>query len=635
MTRQEQLEFCKKCTNRQSDIHQGLLCRLTGEKADFETSCEHFNHDEYVKDTVIDTANDTDQSILRGLDANSLNQLKEHQDFYYALIGGLLASLISGVLWAAITVSTQYQIGYMAIGVGLIVGFAVRFFGAGIDHKFGFLGAGLALLGCLSGNLFSEVGFYAHAESLSYIEVLSYLNINIIIDILVDSFSPMDILFYGIAVFEGYKLAFRRVSELEIKMIQDNQSEGFPANYRLRMPLVIVSIVAMGFFLITVNNGVSGFQTYTYESGKRMSEGELVHSKENGKWTYWYENGNTQLIAHFTEGTPDSLWQWFNESGQLMREGYYRSGIEHGLWISYYDNGVKLDSGRYEDGRMTGLWKNWYETSQLQQEGNYHRSQQEGIWRSYHENGQLASEGMMKAGMAHGIWKHYFESGKPESILNHKDEETVLIQDVWNEQGIQLVKAGNGHFKTYFTSGQLLAEGQVKEGLQQGKWLTYYENGQLQEEGIYANNIYQINHSWAPDGKAMVVDGNGYYTSYYADMKKVLESGSIVDGLRDGNWITLYETSQSTYLEHFYEAGRESGEIKFYFETGELYAYGTVEDNKKEGEWTWYHNNGLVSSTVNFIQDKKEGIQSMWNEVGDLTKEEYYTNGELTEEKLF
>ncbi|MBS2213659.1 hypothetical protein KEM09_19780 [Carboxylicivirga mesophila] len=635
MTRQEQLAFCKKCTNRQSDIQQGLLCRLTGEKADFETSCKHFKRDEYVKDTVIDTANDTDQSILRGLDANSLNQLKEHQDFYYALIGGLLASLISGVLWAAITVSTQYQIGYMAIGVGLIVGFAVRFFGAGIDQKFGFLGAGLALLGCLSGNLFSEVGFYAHAESLSYIEVLSYLNFGIIIDILVESFSPMDILFYGIAVFEGYKLAFRRVSELEIKMIQENKSEGFPANYKLRMPLVIVSIVVMGFFLITVNSGVSGFQTYTYESGKRMSEGELVHSKENGKWTYWYENGNTQLIAHFTEGTPDSLWQWFNESGQLVREGYYRSGLEHGLWTSYYDNGVKLDSGRYEDGRMTGLWKNWYDTSQLQQEGNYHRSLQEGIWKSYHENGQLASEGMMKDGMAHGIWRHYFESGKPENILNHKDEETVLIQDTWNEQGIQLVKAGNGHFKTYFASGQLLAEGLVKEGLQHGKWLTYYENGQLQEEGVYANSTYQINHSWNPDGKAMVVDGNGYYTSYYADMKKVLESGSIVDGLRDGNWITLYETTQSTYLEHFYEAGRESGDMKIYFETGELFAAGTVKDNKKEGEWTWYHNNGLVSSTVNFVQDKKEGIQSMWNEVGELSKEEYYTNGELTEEKLF
>ncbi|WP_430817755.1 hypothetical protein [Carboxylicivirga sp. RSCT41] len=611
------------------------MCRLTGEKADFETSCEHYNRDEHVKETVIESADETDQTILNSLDTNILNKLKDHQDFYYAIVGGLLASFISGVIWAAITVSTEYQVGYMAIGVGLIVGFAVRFFGAGIDQKFGVLGAILALLGCLSGNLFSQVGFFAHAESLSYLEVLSYLDPGTIISILVESFSAMDILFYGIAIFEGYKLAFRRVSEFEIKMMQENKSEGFPANYKLRMPLVIVSIVVMGGFFITVNNGVSGFKTYTYESGKPMSEGELVHSKEEGKWTYWYENGNTQLIAHFSEGTPDSLWQWFNESGHIVREGHYKSGLEHGIWLSYYDNGAKLDSGRYEEGRMTGWWKNWYETAQLQQEGNYLRSRQDGIWRSYHENGQLASEGKMDKGISSGQWKHYYNNGKPESILFHKDEETVIIEDVWDENGHQHVKNGEGHFKLFHSNGQVMTEGQVKEGLQKGEWLSYYENGQLKEEGVYEGDLYLINNTWKSDGTAMVVDGNGYYQSFYDDEIKVHESGSILNGLREGNWISLYETTQSTYQEQYYKAGRRSGETKIYFETGELYAIGSIEDNKREGEWTWYHGNGLISSTANFVNDKKEGKQSMWNEVGELTKEEFYSNGELTEEKLF
>ncbi|WP_289054719.1 toxin-antitoxin system YwqK family antitoxin [Carboxylicivirga marina] len=635
MNRQEQLEFCKKCTNRQSDFKQGLLCRLTNEKADFEDNCEHYERDEHVKETIIESADETDQNILLTLNDDILNVLRAHQDFYYAIIGGLLASLISGVIWAAITVSTEYQIGYMAIGVGLIVGFAVRFFGAGIDQKFGFLGAGLALLGCLSGNLFSQVGFYAHEASLSYLEVLSYLDLSAIINILIESFSPMDVLFYGIALYEGYKLAFRRVSELDIKLIQENKSEGLPTNSKLRMPLVVVSIIAIGFFLITVNNGVSGFKTYQYESGKRMSEGELKNSKEEGKWTYWYENGNAQLIAHYTEGTPDSLWQWFDEEGTLIREGHYKLGLEHGVWMSYYENGARLDSGQYNDGRMSGLWKAWYANGQLQQIGDYKRSLQDGPWTLYHENGQVASEGLMKEGSSTGEWKNYFESGQMESIFMHKDNEPALIQNVWNEEGQQLVKDGEGTYKTYYITGQLMSEGKIKDAHQHGKWLSYYDNGQLQEEGNYDGELYKINNSWDKSGKAMVVDGNGYYKSFYADGNKIFESGSIVFGLREGTWNTLFESTQTVYQEQNYKAGLQSGIVNIYFESGDLYASGSMKDNKRDGEWSWFHGNGLISSTVNFVADKKEGKQTMWSEVGDITKEEFYSNGELTEEKVF
>jgi hypothetical protein len=44
MTRNEQLQFCKKCTNRKMDF-QGLICSLTGEKANFEETCPDFKID--------------------------------------------------------------------------------------------------------------------------------------------------------------------------------------------------------------------------------------------------------------------------------------------------------------------------------------------------------------------------------------------------------------------------------------------------------------------------------------------------------------------------------------------------------------------------------------------------------------
>src|SRR5690348_8928868 len=79
-------------------------------------------------------------------------ELQKQQDPVYAIVGGLSAALLSAVLWAVITVATKYQIGYMAVGVGLLVGFAVRLFGAGVDQYFGIIGAFFSLLGCLLGN---------------------------------------------------------------------------------------------------------------------------------------------------------------------------------------------------------------------------------------------------------------------------------------------------------------------------------------------------------------------------------------------------------------------------------------------------------------------------------------------------
>lgn len=50
MTRQEQLKFCRVCHNKQMS-KQGLICKLTAAKADFDPECDNFDLDEkaYLK----------------------------------------------------------------------------------------------------------------------------------------------------------------------------------------------------------------------------------------------------------------------------------------------------------------------------------------------------------------------------------------------------------------------------------------------------------------------------------------------------------------------------------------------------------------------------------------------------------
>lgn len=162
----------------------------------------------------------TPESTQPILDQEKIKQYIEaqklEQNFLMALLAGTAASLVGAFAWALVSVTTGYQIGYMAIGVGLLVAYAVRHFGKGIDSHFGYAGAGLALLGCLLGNFFSIIGFAGQTEGLSYSMIFSVLNFSMIGDLMGDAFSPIDLLFYGLAAYEGYKFSFRKFTQEEI-----------------------------------------------------------------------------------------------------------------------------------------------------------------------------------------------------------------------------------------------------------------------------------------------------------------------------------------------------------------------------------------------------------------------------------
>ena len=146
----------------------------------------------------------------------ALDQLRSQQNLIAGSLAGLAASLVGAGLWAVVTVVTGYQIGWMAVGVGFAVGLAMRIAGKGIDNVFGIVGAALAFFGCAVGNLFTVCAMVAKQESMALMDVLSQLDLSLIRELMVATFSPMDLLFYGIAIYEGYKLSFRQLSQQDL-----------------------------------------------------------------------------------------------------------------------------------------------------------------------------------------------------------------------------------------------------------------------------------------------------------------------------------------------------------------------------------------------------------------------------------
>ena len=141
-----------------------------------------------------------------------LSGIQDSQNLSMGITAGLATAIVGGILWAVISYYTRYQSGFMAIGVGFLVGLSIRHFGKGKDLSFSIAGAFLSLIGCLLGNIFTICTYISVDEGIGIFEVLADLDYATIPDILMATFEPMDALFYGLAIYQGFKSSVIRTA---------------------------------------------------------------------------------------------------------------------------------------------------------------------------------------------------------------------------------------------------------------------------------------------------------------------------------------------------------------------------------------------------------------------------------------
>ena len=137
---------------------------------------------------------------------------REEQNLVMGTLYGLFAALAGAAVWAGATIATGYQVGWLAVGIGFLVGIAVRAGGKGIDQVYGIVGGLLALFGCALGNLVTVAWFVSQEYGVPISEVLEGMDPAMAIEMMATTFQLMDLLFYGLAVYFGYRYAFRQLT---------------------------------------------------------------------------------------------------------------------------------------------------------------------------------------------------------------------------------------------------------------------------------------------------------------------------------------------------------------------------------------------------------------------------------------
>lgn len=130
---------------------------------------------------------------------------------FVALIAGLGTALLGAIVWSVITVETGLHLGFLAIGLGLLIILVVRRLGAGSTRAFGTIGAFCALVGCFLGTLFTACGTFAAAHGRSTVLIIAQVmdDPHMGLQLMQATLKPRDLIFYAIAILGAYKLSRR------------------------------------------------------------------------------------------------------------------------------------------------------------------------------------------------------------------------------------------------------------------------------------------------------------------------------------------------------------------------------------------------------------------------------------------
>jgi hypothetical protein len=130
------------------------------------------------------------------------------------MLGGGVAALVGGALWALIVSLTGYVIGYMAWGIGLLAGFAVVYSAGGRRGvSLQTLAVGASVLGITLGKYFTFCYFLKQAvaqrqgaEIAARIPIVSKGLVLVFVNALPRLLSPFDLLWVVLAVLTAWRI---------------------------------------------------------------------------------------------------------------------------------------------------------------------------------------------------------------------------------------------------------------------------------------------------------------------------------------------------------------------------------------------------------------------------------------------
>ena len=619
MTREEQLKYCKICNHKKLDIKQGLICKLSGEKADFQNTCQYFEKSEEAK--KLEFSSQAKVQKLRK--PRKLNYFKTTINILYWFTFALLPiSIIFQTLnWPGGAIS-------MVLGLfGISIYYLLKSIRDFVKKNFTLLSISLHILiifmsviiftkylhwpfGDVPGVIIVPIFFVISVLYLSKAIYKSPLNwkLLILVSLYVISIIPMLI---------SFKNGPRKLIINEWLPESINNEEKRNENWAW----FIDENSGQGMWVpignkTTVKNGK---YTLFFCNGEIRQKGEFQDGIDSDT-IYYYDIKGTLIIKEFTNENgevkkfiSDGKYKFYYPTCQLESQGEIKNNELINSFISYYING-KMKNKLLQTNDSTWVFMNFYSNGIMADSGMAINEKYNGLIKKWYQNGQLKVSTYYINNVEHGTRFWYFKNGQIKERLNFVHGKYNGLMEIWyqngqkNEETEYLNGIRNGKYLVWHSNGQQNQIGSYKNGELYGKLTMWHKNGQLELESTYIND--------SPDGELKMWFSNGkmHQHAYYKSKKL------------NGPYIEWFENGQIQIVSKYIN-NLMNGISIWYYENGQINTKCNFSKNIKNGFLVSYYKNGNLKSKGLFKNDKEEGIVLHYFENGNLKSKENYTKG--------
>lgn len=178
--------------------------------------------------TVTAAVADIPEKSPRELDPQqaAVDELREYykgeQNLPVGVAAGVFTGIAGAIPWALISFLVDRSINWMAVLLGVLIGWSIRETGRGVEKKFGIFGAFITFICILFANILAAAMFIAKTEAISLLKVISGMveHPGMVVDTIKIMFSPFDIVYFLLALGAGYYFAFRRITTADLKRVK-------------------------------------------------------------------------------------------------------------------------------------------------------------------------------------------------------------------------------------------------------------------------------------------------------------------------------------------------------------------------------------------------------------------------------
>jgi len=383
-------------------------------------------------------------------------------------------------------------------------------------------------------------------------------------------------------------------------------------------------------YLYGMKNGYSFSYKCTHRNNIRnclvISKELFLNDLKQSKSYYYYDDGKLHFIINHKDGKKHGTAREYDKSGNIITLLEYRNdfivstetinrrderGLKQGIWKEFYPNDKLKTESNYINDYLHGSYKAWDENGRMIKNARYengamveeyhNEAEKIIVKKSFYPDGKIKTAGRYRDTLPVGIHREYDENGNVTGSGIYDDFGVLTGTGIVDDQGKY-----TGHWKEYYSGGELKSEGNFTNNKRTGEWTFYFKSGITEQKGNYRNGKYEGCWQW------------------YFENDSLKRAENFYEGKEEG-LLTEYDETGIIVAKGNYLGGEKEG--KWYYNLGDHVQEGEYKDGMKEGIWKYFYPGGKLKFEGNFVQGNEDGKHRWYFENGNIQEEQYWVMG--------